>query len=256
MADPADLTVRHFRGRDGTRLAFRECGTGRPLVLLHGFFSSATQNWVRSGFAAALADRGHRLVMPDLRAHGDSSAPLDAARYPADVLTDDAFALIEHLALADYDLGGYSLGARTVVRMLVRGATPRRAVVAGQGLREVTGHGGAVARYLRRVFGNPGTFEPGSDEWKAEQWLHRTGGDPRALLHVLDTVVGTSVGALSGIRAPTLVVIGADDDRDGSAEALAGALPRGTHAVVPGNHTTATAAPELAETVAGFLADQ
>lgn len=55
---------------------------------------------------------------------------------------------------------------------------------------------------------------------------------------------------------PALVVVGADDDRDGSADALARALPDGTHAVVPGNHTTAITAPELAETVAGFLADQ
>ncbi|MFJ2189022.1 alpha/beta fold hydrolase [Kitasatospora sp. NPDC087861] len=252
----ADLPVRHFPGRDGTRLAYRESGTGRPFVLLHGFFSSGTQNWVRSGFSAALAERGHRLIMPDLRAHGDSAAPRDAAHYPPDVLTDDAFALIEHLELTDYDLGGYSLGARAVVRMLVRGAVPGRAVIAGQGLREVTGHGGTVARYLRHVFGHLGTFEPGSAEWKAEQWLISTGGDPRALLHVLDSVVDTSAGTLTGIRVPALVVVGADDDRDGSADALARALPDGTHAVVPGNHTTAITAPELAETVAGFLADQ
>ncbi|WP_030241324.1 alpha/beta fold hydrolase [Streptomyces sp. NRRL S-350] len=251
-----DLAVRHFPGRDGTRLAYRETGTGRPLVLLHGFFSSGLRNWVRSGFSAALAERGHRLILPDLRAHGDSAAPRDAAHYPPDVLTDDALALIEHLELADYDLGGYSLGARTVVRMLVRGAAPRRAVIAGQGLREVTGHGGTVARHLRHVFGNLGTFEPGSAEWKAERWLIETGGDPQALLHVLDSVVDTSAGTLTGIRVPALVVVGADDDRDGSAEALAGALPDGTHAVVPGNHTTAITAPELAEAVAGFLADQ
>jgi 2-polyprenyl-6-methoxyphenol hydroxylase-like FAD-dependent oxidoreductase len=41
----------------------------------------------------------------------------------------------------DYDLGGYSLGGRIVVRMLVRGATPGRAVVGGQGLRELLGIG-------------------------------------------------------------------------------------------------------------------
>src|SRR3546814_20434743 len=73
--------------------------------------------------------------MPDLRAHGESARPHDHSAYPGDVLAGDGFALIRHLGLehGDYDLGGYSLGARTVVRLLVRGARPRRAVLAGLG---------------------------------------------------------------------------------------------------------------------------
>ncbi|MFC7731465.1 alpha/beta fold hydrolase [Actinomadura keratinilytica] len=119
-----DLPVRHFQGRDGVDLAYREVGEGRPLVLIHGYFSTATVNWIRYGHAAELAARGHRVIMPDLRAHGDSGKPHDPAAYPPDVLADDGFALLDALGLTDYDLGGYSLGARTVVRMLARGATP------------------------------------------------------------------------------------------------------------------------------------
>ncbi|MFD4947655.1 alpha/beta fold hydrolase [Streptomyces sp. NPDC058239] len=251
----ADLPVRHFPGKDGARLVYRELGAGRPLILLHGFFSSGSHQWVRTRIAAALADSGRKVFMPDLRGHGESAAPRDAANYPADILTDDAFALITHLGLAGYDLGGYSLGARTVVRMLVRGASPGRAIVAGQGLREVTGRGGGVAAFLRHVFTHLGTFEPGTPEWKAEQWLVTTGGDPLALSLVLDSVVGTSFDALTQIQVPTLVVVGDDDDRSGSASDLARTLPRGTHALVPGDHTTAITAPELAETVLAFLAD-
>jgi pimeloyl-ACP methyl ester carboxylesterase len=83
------------------------------------------------------------VVVPDLRDHGASDAPDDPAAYPPDVLTDDLLALVEHLALeaepAGFDLAGYSLGGRVVLRALVRGALPGRAVVAGQGLRAVTG---------------------------------------------------------------------------------------------------------------------
>ncbi|HEX4814569.1 MAG TPA: alpha/beta fold hydrolase, partial [Nonomuraea sp.] len=191
----ADLQVRHFPGRDGARLAYRETGQGRPLLLLHGFFALATHQWVLPGHAAALAARGHRLIMPDLRGHGDSARPHDASSYPPDVLADDAFALLEHLELADYDLGGYSLGGRTVIRMLVRGATPGRAIVAGQGLDDVTRSGdGPVGGLLRRVFGGLGTFAPGTVEWRAERWLRSIGGDPVALLRVLDTVVATPAG--------------------------------------------------------------
>ncbi|MFE2336739.1 alpha/beta fold hydrolase [Streptomyces coelicoflavus] len=226
------------------------------MILLHGFFSSGTHQWVRTGFASVLANSGHRVIMPDLRAHGDSAAPRCAGKYPRDVLTDDAFALVEYLRLTNYDLGGYSLGARTAVRMLGRGAAPRRAFVAGQGLHEVIGRGGEVAAFLRRVFSNPGTFAPGTREWKAEQWLAATGGDPLALSRVLDSVVDTSREVVAGIAVPTLVVTGSEDDRDGSATALAQALPRGTHTTVPGDHTTAVTAPELAEAVVAFLGDQ
>src|SRR5262249_39934063 len=132
--NPNDLPTQYFKARDGEILAYREMGEGRPVVLIHGFFSKATVNWVRYGHAARIAERGYRVVMPDLRGHGASAHPHEASAYPPDVLADDGFALVEHLGLTDYDLGGYSLGARTTVRMLARGATPRRAIVGGIGL--------------------------------------------------------------------------------------------------------------------------
>src|SRR5262249_11308130 len=113
-----DLPVQWFESHDGTKLAYRELGHGRPVVLIHGYFSTATVNWIRYGHAAAIAARGHRVIMPDLRGHGDSAKPHGSSAYPPDVLADDGFALIDHLGLTDYDLGGYSLGARTTVRML------------------------------------------------------------------------------------------------------------------------------------------
>jgi pimeloyl-ACP methyl ester carboxylesterase len=244
----------YFSGRDGVSLAYREAGSGtsgRPLVLLHGLTGDGTL-WLRHGptFAAA----GHRVIMPDFRGHGRSAKPHDAPAYPRDVLTDDGFALLEHLGLDDYDLGGYSLGARIVVRMLVRGATPRRAVVAGQGLRQVLGVGGGAGSILRPILAGWGTFAPGSAEARTEQWLRASGEDPVALLHVLDSIVATPVEPVAGIQVPTLVVMGADDERAASADELVATLPRATRAVVPGTHSTAPATPELATAIVDFLA--
>ncbi len=195
--------LRHFQGSDGAALAYREIGEGRPLVLIHGFFSTATVNWLRYGHAAAIAARGYRVIMPDLRGHGDSAKPHDAAAYPPDVLTDDAFALIEQLGLEDYDLGGYSLGGRIVVRLLARGAAPGRAIVAGMGLDGIL-QTGQRSGFFRRILTNPGTFERGSPEWMAEAFLKTVNGDPTALLHVLDTNVDTpreALGADHGCRS-------------------------------------------------------
>ena len=248
----ADLPVRRFRGRDGAELAYREIGDGRPLVLIHGFFSTATVNWVRYGHAAALAARGHRVVMPDLRAHGDSAAPHDPSAYPPDVLADDGFALIDHLGLVEYDLGGYSLGARTTIRMLARGARPGRAIVAGMGLDGIVDAAAGNA-YFRRVLTNPGTFERGSSEWMADAFLRSTGGDPVALLHLLDTTVDTPREDLARIETPTLVAVGADDPARRSAEELATALPSGRFVELPGNHMSAVTKPDLAAAIGDFL---
>jgi pimeloyl-ACP methyl ester carboxylesterase len=129
-----NATVHHFAAADGTDLAWHELGEGRAMVLLHGLFSDAFTNWLRYGHAAAIAARGFRVIMPDLRAHGQSGKPHDPAFYPRDILANDGLALIAHLGLEDYDLGGYSLGARTVVRMVVRGAAPGNMIVSGKGV--------------------------------------------------------------------------------------------------------------------------
>jgi pimeloyl-ACP methyl ester carboxylesterase len=247
-----ELSVHHFHGRDGARLAYREMGEGRPLVLIHGYFSTATVNWVRYGHAATIAARGHRVIMPDLRGHGDSATPHDPAAYPPDVLADDGFALIEHLGLTDHDLGGYSLGGRTTLRMLVRGATPGRAIVGGMGLEGIADTGRRNAHF-HRVLTNLGTFERGSAEWRAEAFLKTIGGDPVALLHVLGTSVDTPREALTRIGTPTLVAMGAEDDDTGSGEELAAALPHGRYAVIPGNHMSAVTKPDLGAAIAGFL---
>jgi pimeloyl-ACP methyl ester carboxylesterase len=244
-----------FPGRDGVRLAYREVGEGRPLVLLPGF-SVETTLWLHHGQADRIAARGHRVIMPDFRGLGRSAKPRDAAAYPLDVLADDGFALLDHLGLDDYDLGGYSLGGRIVVRMLVRGATPGRAVVAGQGLRQMLGAEGGAGSYMRRIVAGLGTFEPGSPEERAEQWLRANDAEPAALLHVLDSLVVTPVEAIGRIQTPTLVVMGADDERAVSSDQLVAALPRGTGAMVPGDHRTAASEPELAAAIVDFLAER
>ena len=68
-------------GWDGALLAVHRMGAGRPLVMLHGLFSSAEVNWVKYGHAArlAMAVRGDHA---DLRGHGESAAPHEAGGLP------------------------------------------------------------------------------------------------------------------------------------------------------------------------------
>lgn len=245
--------TQYFDSFDGTRLAWREIGEGRPVVLIHGFFSDAETNWIRYGHAAAIAARGLRVIMPDLRGHGESARPHEARAYPPDALARDGHALIEHLRLDTYDLGGYSLGARTTSRMLATGATPERVIFSGMGLAGLTS-ADRRADHFRNILTNLGKHERGSPEWMAEAFLKTTGGDPVALLGVIDTFVSTPEEVVAGFGQPTLVVNGADDDDNGSAPALADLLPNARYVEVPGNHMSSVTKPELGEAIAGFLA--
>lgn len=246
--------VRRFASFDGTKIAWRELGRagGRATVLLHGYFSNAETNWIRYGHAAAIAATGARVIMPDLRGHGDSARPHEPAAYPPDALMRDQLALVAALGLGDYDLVGYSLGARTAVRMLANSASPRRVVLAGMGLTGVVATAGRGG-YFRGVLENLGSFERGSREWLTEAFLKTTGGDTVALLRVLDTFVDTPTDELRTMTTPALVVAGVEDDDNGSASELADALPDARLVEVPGNHMSAVTKPELGAAIVDFL---
>ena len=249
----ASLAERSFTAADGVRLVWHELGEGRPLLLLHGLFSNADTNWLKFGHAAEIASRGFRMIMPDLRGHGASAAPHDAGAYPPDVLAHDGLALIRHLDLQDYDLGGYSLGARTAVRMAILGARPRRLIVAGMGLRGLLDvH--PRAEHFESILTGLGTHKRGSPEWLAEAFLKTTGGDPKAMLPLLGSFVDSSEAELRSITAETLVLSGAEDHDNGSAAAVAELLPNGRYVEVPGNHMSAVTRPELGRAMADFLA--
>ncbi|HEX8486383.1 alpha/beta fold hydrolase [Sphingomonas sp.] len=256
MAD-YPIETRFFDSFDGTRLAWHELGEGRAVVLLHGFFSDAKTNWIRFGHAAAIAARGFRVVMADLRAHGQSAGPHDPAAYPRDALTRDGHALIAHLGLGqdlgDYDLGGYSLGARTVSRMLATGAAPRRVIFSGMGLEGLIDTG-RRAGHFRHILTNLGKHPRGTPEWLAEAFLKTTGGDATALLGIIETFADTNLATLKTFDRPALVVCGAEDADNGSAPALAEALPNARYVAVPGGHMSSVTKPELGQAMADFLA--
>ncbi len=247
-----DIITSHFNAADGTTLAVHEMGQGRPLLLLHGFFSDAATNWIKYGHAALLAEAGFRVIMPDLRGHGASDKPHDPAAYPKDVLADDGLAIIAHLGVTDYDLGGYSLGGRTVARMLARGVTPRRAIISGMGLQGVTNPAPRAAHF-RNIFANLGHHPKGSPAWMAEAFLKTTGGDAVALALLLETFVATPAQDLARWRLPVQVLCGVDDEDNGTSAALADAIPGATLTIVPGNHMSAVAKTDLGKAMVGFL---
>jgi pimeloyl-ACP methyl ester carboxylesterase len=249
-----DLPVQRFRCQDGLELAWREVGAGRPFVMVHGLMGTGA-GLTDQGLVPALAGHGHRVILPDLRGHGDSGRPHDPACYPPDILADDVLALIGHLGLDDYDLGGYSLGGKLVLRLLARGARPAHAVVGGQGLDALDAESDRTEGHRRilAAVASGAALPAGSPEEAMAYWIRQSGVDPRAVGLVLATFVATPAGALRPVTVPTLVIVGDQDSRGATADSLAALLPHGRLVMVPGDHLTAPEAAEFITAILQFL---
>ncbi|NJC09065.1 pimeloyl-ACP methyl ester carboxylesterase [Polymorphobacter fuscus] len=247
------VTRDDFLSFDGVRIGWHELGHGRPLLLLHGLFSSGDMNWRRYGAAAEIAGAGHRVIMPDFRAHGVSAAPHDAVAYPPDVLAMDIEALVKHLGIDDFDLGGYSLGARTAMRLLVRGMQPGRAILSGMGLAGLTGGTDRAAWFLN-VIANADSFASGTAEYAAAAFMKANNIDGAAVAHVLRSQVSTPADAIAAVATRTLVLCGVDDRDNGAAAELAMTLPNAALVEIPGNHMSAVTKPDFGTAIAAWLA--
>lgn len=250
----SELRKDYVEGFGGARLAVHRMGEGRPLLLLHGLFSSAHVNWIKYGNAQVVADAGFEVIMPDLRAHGESEAPHDPDAYPEDVLVEDLGLLVARLGLTDYDLGGFSLGARTSVRGVLAGLAPRRLVLGGMGLSGLSGWARRSAHFVDAI-DRFGTIERGDRAFTAQAFMKTMKIDRIATRLLLGSVDDTPPEAIARVTMPTLCVCGRDDADNGSAEELAAALPHGRYVEVPGTHMSSVTFKEMGRAIAEFLGE-
>ena len=241
---------------DGTELAVHRMGPaeggGRPVLLLHGLFSDAQTNWIRFGHAQKLADAGFEAIMPDLRAHGASAKPHDAAAYPADILVQDVAALVDALVLPEYDLVGFSLGARTAAQCVISGLKPRRLVLSGMGLEGLAGWDKRAAFFIDAI-DRFDEIRQGDRAFMAKSFMKTQKVDRVAARLLLQSVDDTAPDALAAITMPTLVLCGKDDRDNGSPEKLVEALPDGRLAAIKGTHMSSVTEGALGDSLVEFL---
>jgi len=249
----SEAQVHFWTASDGVRLAYHEVGEGRPAILLHGLFSDAYVNWIKFGHAARLAAEGFRVIMPDLRAHGQSGKPHGEQFYPRGILARDLRELISLLEVTDFDLGGFSLGARTTVEGVGEGLRPRRAFLGGAGLdglrnwrRRKTFFVEAIDQFDEVKRGDP--------HWLSIQFMKSQRVDRVAAAQLLESFEDAFMTWLEAFTMPTLVVCGSEDDDNGSAEELANVLPNAIFEEVPGTHMSSVTKPQLGKAIAHFLA--
>jgi pimeloyl-ACP methyl ester carboxylesterase len=250
----SDAQTHRWSASDAIELAYHELGEGRPVILLHGLFSDANMNWIRFGHAQRIAAAGFRVIMPDLRAHGLSGRPHEPEYYPRGILARDLRELVAHLGLADFDLGGFSLGARTTVEGIGEGLKPRRAILGGAGL-EGLRHWERRKHFFLEAIELFDRVQRGDPHWLSIQFMKSQKIDRVAAGLLLESFADAFVDWLKAFTMPTMVVCGSEDHDNGSGQELAAALPSATFREIPGTHMSSVTKPELGEAIAEFLAN-
>jgi pimeloyl-ACP methyl ester carboxylesterase len=249
----SEAKVQFWMASDEVQLAYHELGEGRPVILLHGLFSDAEMNWIRFGHAARIAAEGFRVIMPDLRAHGASGKPQGQEHYPPGILARDLRELVAFLCLGEFDLGGFSLGARTTVEAVGEGMRPRRAILGGAGL-EGLRNWKQRKNFFVEAIALFDEVKRGDPHWLSIQFMKSQKVDRVAAGLLLESFEDAFMDWLAAFTMPTLVVCGSEDDDNGSAEELANILPHATFREVPGTHMSSVTKPEYGEAIAEFLA--
>jgi pimeloyl-ACP methyl ester carboxylesterase len=249
--------MQRFR-HDGVEIAFLDEGEGEPIVLVHGFASTAQVNWVNPGWVATLTSAGRRVIALDNRGHGASSKLYDPADYHSTRMAEDVRALLDHLGLGRADVMGYSMGSRiTAFFALAHPDRLRRAVFGGLGSHLVDGVG--LPESIAEALEAPSladVHDPTGRTFRA--FAEQTKSDLRALAACIrgsrQTLTRDQVAM---IRAPVLVAVGTNDTVAGSAHELARLLPAGRALDIPGrDHMLAVGDKVFKTAVLEFLAEK
>jgi len=245
--------------RGGVTIHYVVEGSGPAITLVHGFASSLRGNWRGPGIIDALSAAGRQVVALDCRGHGKSSKPHDPRSYAGTAMSEDVISLLDHLALAEVDLMGYSMGGLIAASLLVNHPERLRSVIlsgVGDGLltgepsrarseaiasaldaKDASSSSGAAARAFRAF------AEQQSNDLAALAAIQRAKRD------------AVDPGKLGRVHKPVMILIGEGDTLVGGADKLAATIPGARYVKVPGDHLSAVVAPEFKHAVEAFLAE-
>jgi pimeloyl-ACP methyl ester carboxylesterase len=173
----------------GTKISYFVQGKGEPVVLIHGWTSSADVNWKLPGTAALLA-KDYQVIALDVRGHGRSNKPPVEEAYGPE-LVEDVVRLLDHLKIKKAHIVGYSMGGIITGAFLAK--YPDRvlsATIGGMGWLKVGGAGQFGFSQIGKNEANPG---------------------PLALCGRSLAKLALTEDEIKSIKVPVIVLVGDDD---------------------------------------------
>ena len=247
---------------NGVRIHYTEAGQGDPVILVHGIGANSDLNWRRPGVIRALA-RDFRVIAIDLRGHGRSAQPLDAAQYGTE-MAEDVVRLMDHLGIEKAQVAGYSLGGIVLLKLVAM--HPDRiqsAAYCAAGWKNpddpspipnpYTPPGVAAAREVQHVSAGP---EPRTLFKRVRSWVGDRIGNKaaRKALKKSYPQLAVSRAELEKIQVPGIDFIGSNDGLLPLAKDLEKNLPAIKVVVFDGaNHFTLPFYPSFRKALHGFL---
>ena len=242
---------------DDGEFAYLDKGSGRPVVLVHGFASSARVNWFDTGWVDWLVQAGYRTIALDNRGHGDSVRLHHVEDYRLDKMSGDVLSLIEHLELPRIRAIGYSMGARILLDFASRHSERLEQLVLG-------GIGGAMAKAgLDREPIAAALLAPTLDDVDDpvgrgyRLFADQTRSDRQALAACIMTSRDLLTPAdMARIDVPALIGVGTKDDIAGAPQPLADLMPNARALDIPGrDHMLAVGDKVFKRAVLDFYAE-
>jgi pimeloyl-ACP methyl ester carboxylesterase len=211
---------------DSVRIHYHDVGAGEPVVLVHGFASNAQHNWGDTGWTALLSEH-YRVLAPDVRGHGLSDKPHDAAAYGYPNMGVDVVRLMDRLGIAKARLIGYSMGGSIAISLMLSHPERFSAIVLGgiaydDGLENPADRRAIIDAYRAR---DPAAVtSPVARAYR--RFAESIGNDLDALAALMEGVRPPVAPAqLAAVRIPVLIVVGANDNAIGDPKPLAEMIP-------------------------------
>jgi pimeloyl-ACP methyl ester carboxylesterase len=200
---------------NGIEIDYEVSGSGRPVLLSHGY-SATRRMW--DGQHRALGDR-YQVISWSMRGHGQTESPADPSQYSAGLTIADMRALLRHVGVERAVIGGLSLGGYASLDFYVAHPEMVRALVicdSGPGYRNPE----ARAAWNQRAHERAAELEARgldalsgrSREMREAMGEHRSAqGLAHAARGMLAQEGSRVIDALAGVRVPTLIIVGDQD---------------------------------------------
>ncbi len=232
---------------DGTKIYYEVRGTGKPVLLVHGFIVNSN-SWKRSALYGELLNAGYKVIILDMRGNGKSDKPHDSLAYDNDAEAKDIMLLMDKLKIKEYAATGYSRGSIITARLLVLDKRVKAAVMGGMGTDFTNPLWPRRIMFYHAFMGEDIPEAKGAVDYAKSQNL-----DLLALAYLQRSQPSTPKEVLQKVKQPVLVICGSEDSDNGLAADLANLFPNSTFATTPGDHNHASGTKEFADAIVDFL---